>query len=253
MIFAPIDQVGWASAWAGTTSASRSCDQPRNGPPDAVSTSDSSDSGAAPSRHCCSAECSLSTGSSSRPLRRTAAVTSSPPATRLSLLASARSLPASSAAIVASRPAAPTIAFSTTSARSSRTSSTTPSCPPSTRPSNSERARAAAAGSASAIAAAPCSRAAATTSACDPCAARPARRRSGWSRTISSACRPTEPVAPRMATVLMASVYRGPIAAPLGDAMQRQRHEEGGGAGEQQARRCGRARRRGRPAAGRCP
>ena len=42
------------------------------------------------------------------------------------MLASARSLPDSSAAIVASRPAAPTTAFSTTSAPAARTSSTRP-------------------------------------------------------------------------------------------------------------------------------
>ena len=55
--------------------------------------------------------------------------TSSPPTTSDSLLASARSIPSPSVATVASRPAEPTIAFSTMSQPDSVTSSTRPSGP----------------------------------------------------------------------------------------------------------------------------
>ena len=60
--------------------------------------------------------CSLSTGTSSPPPRCAAPVTRSPPMTSDSLFASATRLPRSSAASVASSPAAPTTAFSTISA-----------------------------------------------------------------------------------------------------------------------------------------
>ena len=117
MILGPICQVGWASACAGVT-ARRSR---RPAPERAARGGEherSSCSGATPCRHWAIAECSLSTGRMLTAARCAASVTRSPPATRLSLLASARSEPAASAARVASSPAAPTIAFSTTSARS---------------------------------------------------------------------------------------------------------------------------------------
>src|ERR1700761_2293650 len=41
----PIDQVGWAPAWSGVTCSRSAADQPRNGPPDAVSTSLATSSG----------------------------------------------------------------------------------------------------------------------------------------------------------------------------------------------------------------
>jgi hypothetical protein len=68
-----------------------------------------------------SAECSLSTGISSPLPRRLASSARSPPATRLSLFASASRSPRSSVQSVARNPAKPTIALSTTSgsARSS--------------------------------------------------------------------------------------------------------------------------------------
>ena len=44
VIFGPMFHVGWASASAGVTSASSSAERPRNGPPEAVSTSESTDS-----------------------------------------------------------------------------------------------------------------------------------------------------------------------------------------------------------------
>ena len=51
VIFGPICQVGCASASLGLTSASSSRVRPRNGPPEAVRTSESTVSGARPSRH----------------------------------------------------------------------------------------------------------------------------------------------------------------------------------------------------------
>ena len=59
VIFAPMFQVGCASASAGVTSASSSAVRPRNGPPLAVSTIPA---GSPASAHWKSAECSLSTG-----------------------------------------------------------------------------------------------------------------------------------------------------------------------------------------------
>ena len=47
----------------------RRASRPRNGPPEAVSTSECTCSGSRPSRHCSVAECSLSTGSSAPPPR----------------------------------------------------------------------------------------------------------------------------------------------------------------------------------------
>ena len=88
-----MSHVGCASASAGPTSRRSSVVRPRNGPPDAVSTSDRIASACSPAVHCSSAECSESTGSSRRPERATSASTSGPPATSDSLLASARSAP----------------------------------------------------------------------------------------------------------------------------------------------------------------
>ena len=58
----PIDHVGCAPACSGLTSSSRSAVQPRNGPPDAVSTILATSSGVPPLRHWAIAECSESTG-----------------------------------------------------------------------------------------------------------------------------------------------------------------------------------------------
>ena len=63
----------------------------------------------------CSAECSESTGTIRAPVASASAITSSPPTTRLSLLASASSMPSLRATIVGPRPAEPTIALRTTS------------------------------------------------------------------------------------------------------------------------------------------
>ena len=69
VIFGPMLHVGWASAASTVTSASSAADRPRNGPPLAVSTSraTSRPASADERRHWCSAQCSLSTGTSSAP------------------------------------------------------------------------------------------------------------------------------------------------------------------------------------------
>ena len=74
--------------------------RPRNGPPEAVSTSLSIVPGRSVTISWCSAECSESTGMICAPVASASAVTSSPPTTSDSLLASARSMPSVSATIV---------------------------------------------------------------------------------------------------------------------------------------------------------
>ena len=174
--------------------------RPRNGPPEAVSTSRSTVPGCSPPISWKSAECSESTGSRRAPVPSASAVVSSPPITRLSLLASATSIPAPSAATVGPSPAAPTIPLSTRSGAAAAISSRTPCSPASTRPSHSARARSAAASSASATVGTPCRRACSSSrSQLDP-AASPATCSSSEAATISSACTPIEPVLPRIAS-----------------------------------------------------
>ena len=67
-------------------------------------------------RHWCTAQCSLSTGTSSAPGVARNGCTTGPAAIRLSLFASARRLPAASVARVTGSPANPTTALTTTSA-----------------------------------------------------------------------------------------------------------------------------------------
>ncbi len=115
VILAPIVQVGWRSASAGVTDSRSSAARPRKGPPDAVSTPATTRSRATPSISWKRAECSELTGTSAAPVRRRAAATRSPPATRLSLLARATGTPRSTAASVGRSPAAPTRPFRTMS------------------------------------------------------------------------------------------------------------------------------------------
>ena len=114
-IFGPIDHFGCATAWAGVTVARRARSQPRNGPPEAVSTIRRTPSGWHERRHWNTALCSLSIGTICAPEARAAAITSSPASTSDSLLASSRRLPARAAARVEASPAAPTIAATTVS------------------------------------------------------------------------------------------------------------------------------------------
>src|SRR3954452_5426194 len=199
VILPPMSQVGWRSASSTETSSSWARERPRNGPPEAVSTSLTTVPGRSPSMSWCSAECSESTGMTRAPVASASCMTSSPPTTSDSLLASARSIPSPSVATVGPRPALPTSALSTRSASASTTSRTRPSAPASTSPSaHASAARAAASASASAMRLTPCVRA---------CSTRPSHERSADSPTSSKsspeavrrsrAWVPIEPVEPR--------------------------------------------------------
>ena len=136
------------------------------------------------------------------PVASASAVTSSPPTTSDSLLASARSIPSPSAATVGTSPAEPTIAFSTRSHSHSVISRTSPSGPASTSPSvHASLARAAASGSASAIRADAVARGPARPAAPRRSAALSATtvELAGERETTSSAWTPIEPVEPRIA------------------------------------------------------
>ncbi len=188
VIFGPIDQVGCASASSTVTDSSSARERFRKGPPEAVSTTESTVSAARPSRHWKTAECSLSTGSSAPPPRFQASSARSPAATRLSLFASASVTPRSSAHSVAPTPAKPTTAFRTRSGSdASRSSVRSPPTWTCSTPSS----------------------AASSSSGCDPDASAQSSR-SGCSATISSACLPMEPVAPSSAIRLT------PVATPEG-------------------------------------
>ena len=191
VIFRPIVHVGCASASSGVTSTSSARVRPRNGPPDAVRTSEWTASGACPSRHWKSAECSLSTGSSSPPPRRCAANASSPAATSDSLFARARSTPRSSAHSVTGSPAKPTTALSTTSGSAASRSAVR--SPPTCRCGT------------------PCCAASAVRS-CEPDATAHTSK-PGLRATTSSACAPIEPVAPMIATRLTADSVPAAVGA----------------------------------------
>ena len=176
----PMSQVGCASACAGVTSCSSSRVRPRNGPPLAVSTRRRTSSPRPARRHCASALCSLSTGTIWPGLAR--AVTTGPPMISDSLLASARVLPASSAASVGRSPTAPVMPLSTTShsIAAARDDASSP------RSANAGRNS---------------STWARKRSACDPPAVSPTpRNRSGAARTTSRAWVPMEPVEPSRTT-----------------------------------------------------
>ncbi len=97
VILRPIDHVGWLRASAGVMAAKVSRGRVRKGPPDAVRTRRRTSAGERPSRHWCSAQCSLSMGSRRPPRARACATISSPAITSVSLFARATSFPASSA------------------------------------------------------------------------------------------------------------------------------------------------------------
>ena len=110
----PMAKLGWASACSGVTSASSARVRPRNGPPLAVTTRRRTSWARPPRRLWAMALCSESTGTSwSGPA---AAFTSGPPMMSDSLLASASTDPAASAARVGRSPIEPVTPLSTTSA-----------------------------------------------------------------------------------------------------------------------------------------
>jgi hypothetical protein len=197
----PMSHVLWADAAATETSASSARGRPRNGPPDAVSTSRSTSSARPPRRHWASAECSESTGTICP--GAAAAVTSAPPATSDSLLASASVAPAASAARVGPRPTAPVMPLSTVSTDVVAVSSVAASGPASTStPGSSSRSARAASSAATATRRTWCARTCSASSATSPPpAASPATvKRSGWRAISSSACVPIEPVEPSTST-----------------------------------------------------
>src|SRR5919112_3397222 len=204
VILPPMSQVGGASA-SSTVTASRSV-RPRKGPPLAVSTSRSTVPGCSPASSWNSAECSESTGISWAPVASASAVTSSPPTTRLSLLASARSMPSPSVATVGPSPAEPTSALRPRSQSASVITSTRPSAPPSTVACSP--ARAAASGSASAIRSTPKRRDCSSSSSQLDAAARPTTSSPSLRSTTSSAWVPIEPVDPTM-TILRTRLSLG--------------------------------------------
>ena len=147
--------------------------------------------------------CSLSTGRTCTPLWRAASMIVSPAMTRISLLATAMSLPASIAARAGLSPATPTMAIRTMSAPGSVASSSNPSWPEPTATSLPMRPRNSAArtGSNRARWRTPVARACSARPSTLPAAARPTTSmRSGISRATLSALRPMDPVEPRMTT-----------------------------------------------------
>ena len=148
------------------------------------------------------AVCSESIGISRAPVASASAVTSSPPTTSDSLLASATSMPSVSATIVGPRPAEPTIALSTRSAPDSATSEIRPSGPRRTSPPvHCSAASAAASGSQTAILATPYIRACAISCSWLRPADRPTTSNAPFARAMtSSAWVPMDPVEPRMRT-----------------------------------------------------
>ena len=133
VIFAPMFQLGCASACSRVTFFISSAVLPKNGPPDAVRMIFASRLPCAACAHWKIAECSESTGRILTPFSRAARITSSPAHTSVSLFASAMSLPASIAASVGSRPTMPTTAVTTISAPLSAAQAVRPSMPESTR------------------------------------------------------------------------------------------------------------------------
>src|SRR3954452_4550125 len=130
VILPPMSHVGWRSACSTVTSSSSARTRPRNGPPEAVSTSLTTVPVRSPASSWNNAECSESTGRTCAPVASASCMTSSPPTTSDSLLASARSIPSPRVATVGPSPALPTSAFRTRSASASTTSRTSASAPP---------------------------------------------------------------------------------------------------------------------------
>ena len=129
VIFRPMTHDGCFKARSTVMSGNSSFGVLRKGPPLAVSHSLRTDAGGLPSRHWKMAECSLSTASTRTPCLRASLMTISPAMTRISLEATAMSLPARMAASAGCRPAVPTMAISTMSAAGSVASFNKPSSP----------------------------------------------------------------------------------------------------------------------------
>src|SRR6266540_525073 len=195
--FGPIFHVGCRSASSAVTPSSSPSGRSRKGPPDAVSATRETSSIRSPTRHCQSAQCSLSTGRSRSPAPPASGRTRCPPVTSTSLFASATRFPASRAAIVGARPAMPGVATRTRSTSSRVTRSQSASSP---------------SRSCSTAVLAPVSFASASSArALRAEASAVTRRRSGCAATTSSACLPMEPVAPRIAIRVTTSPSSHPL------------------------------------------
>src|SRR6056297_78868 len=210
VIFGPMLHVGWARAASTVTSASSAAERPRNGPPLAVSSSRCTSRSAATDdrRHWWSAQCSLSTGTSSAPGRARSGCTTGPAAIRLSLFASASRLPARNVSIVIASPANPTTPFTTTSAPS-----TTAASSATTSVDGSAAAtRCRASSSATATSAGDHRRACSTRASADRPTASDTTSYEPGTRSFSAAitsrvCVPIEPVEPAMATRVVADEF----------------------------------------------
>ena len=119
--FLPMLHVGCFMASSNVTCFNSSFFLPRKGPPEAVKIRLCTAFLSCPKRDWNMALCSLSTGIIFISFRRAASMTSFPPATSVSLLANAISLPASMAAIAGSSPAIPVTATRTVSISSRAT------------------------------------------------------------------------------------------------------------------------------------
>ena len=259
VIFAPIVHVGCASACSRRDRRQLArAPSPRNGPPEAVSTSDSTrprgacrGTARAPSARCRPAGCGARRARPRRGHQRRRRRPGSP------CWPARASAPRASAASVASSPAAPTIAFSTTSAPRRATSSDRRRPRPRAPRRRTSRGRARRPPASARAIAAHAVRARRGDQRARRWSGRPGRRRdsSGWPRTISSAWTPIEPVAPSTATDFTPRSVLTSIGAPLTSLVTRPM------ASARSSRRCrrragrrsGRARRRARPAGCRCP
>ena len=178
----------------------------RKGPPEAVSHRLRTEAAGLPSRHWKMAECSLSTASTRTPWARASRMTVSPAITRISLEATAMSLPARMAARAGSSPAVPTMAMRTMSASGRVARRISASGPASTSVWLPRAERTASAFPASWIEATRgrwrrhCS---ISRSAFPPAASAMSCSRSGWSSTTLRVLVPMEPVQPSRTTRFM--------------------------------------------------
>ncbi len=124
LIFAPISQLGWATACSGVAFIICSISTLRNGPPEAVRIIRATLASRLKSKTWNIALCSESTGSKVAPARATSLSINSPAQTRHSLLARPTIAPRLTASMVGPSPAAPTIPAITKSAGPAAASST---------------------------------------------------------------------------------------------------------------------------------
>ena len=209
VILRPMTHEGCLSACSTVTASKASFGHfaaSRNGPPEAVSHRLRTDEAGLPSRHWKMAECSLSTASTRTPWARASRMTVSPAITRISLEATAMSLPARMAAKAGSSPAVPTMAMSTMSASGRVARRIRASGPASTSVALPRAACTEAALLASWIETmrGRCLRPCSISRSALPPAAKPTNwRRSGWSSTTFRVLVPIEPVQPSRTTRFM--------------------------------------------------